>query len=83
MWYEINELINSIKNENDIQTNIPESPNETKGDDQFTLNKQVSGQYLIIGTRIRYKVLNNEWKYTLILSRPANQVNKYLSDKDE
>lgn len=83
LWYEINPLINSIKNENDIQTNIPESPNENKGDDQFTLNKQVSGQYLIIGTRIQYKMVNNEWRYTLILSRPANQVNKYLSDNNE
>ena len=83
LWYEINELINSIKNENDIQTNIPESPNENKEDNQFTLNKQVSGQYLIIGTRIQYKGFDNGWKYTLILSRPANQVNKYLGNNNE
>jgi hypothetical protein len=83
MWYELNELVNSIKNENQIETNIPESPYENKEDNQFTLNKQVSGQYLIIGTRIQYKGLDNGWKYTLILSRPANQVNKYLSDNNE
>lgn len=83
MWYELNELVNSIKNEHQIETNIPESPNENKEDNQFTLNKQVSGQYLIIGTRIQYKGLDNGWKYTLILSRPANQVNKYLNNEDE
>jgi hypothetical protein len=83
MWYELNELVNSIKNEHQIETNIPESPYENKEDNQFTLNKQVSGQYLIIGTRIQYKGLDNGWKYTLILSRPANQVNKYLSDNNE
>jgi hypothetical protein len=83
MWYELNELVNSIKKENQIETNIPESPNENKDDDQFTLNKQVSGQYLIIGTRIQYKGIDNVWKYTLILSRPANQVNKYLNSENE
>lgn len=83
MWYELNELVNSIKNENQIETNIPESPYENKEDNQFTLNKQVSGQYLIIGTRIQYKGIDNGWKYTLILSRPANQVNKYLNNEDE
>ena len=83
MWYDLNELVSSIKNEHQIETNIPESPYENKEDNQFTLNKQVSGQYLIIGTRIQYKGLDNGWKYTLILSRPANQVNKYLSNEDE
>ena len=83
MWYDLNELVNSIKNEHQIETNIPESPYENKEDNQFTLNKQVSGQYLIIGTRIQYKGLDNGWKYTLLLSRPANQVNKYLNNEDE
>ena len=83
MWYELNELVNSIKNEHQIETNISESPYENKEDNQFTLNKQVSGQYLIIGTKIQYKGFDNGWKYTLILSRPANQVNKYLNNEDE
>jgi hypothetical protein len=82
-WYEVNEIINKIKNENPIETNVPDTEGEQTANDEMTLNKQVSGQYLIIGTRIQYKMLNNEWRYTLILSRPANQVNKYLSDNDE
>jgi hypothetical protein len=81
-WYEANAIANVIKNENDIETNIPTDANELKGDDEMTLNKQVSGQYMIIGTIIRFYGFDRGWKYTLILSRPANQVNTYLKDNE-
>ncbi len=81
-WYEANAIANVIKNENDIETNIPTDANELKGDDEMTLNKQVSGQYMIIGTIIRFYGFDRGWKYTLILSRPANQVNTYLKDDE-
>lgn len=79
-WYEANAVINGIKNENNIETNTPDNADEPKGNDEMTLNKQVSGQYLIIGTIIKFFGFDEGWKYTLILSRPANQVNTYLSN---
>lgn len=81
-WYEINELVNPIKNENPISTNIPENPNEPIANNQMTLNKQVSGQYLIIGTTIKFLGLGSGWRYILTLSRPADQVNTYLGNDE-
>lgn len=81
-WYEANAIANVIKNENDIETNIPQEEGEPKDNDLMTLNKQVSGQYMIIGTIIKFFGFNEGWKYTLILSRPADQVNTYLEDNE-
>ena len=56
---------------NNIQTNefvgVDESYNSNEGG--FKLDKQISGQYLIIGTGIRFT--NNKWEYVLTLSRPS------------
>lgn len=80
-WYEANEVIQTIKDKNQIETNIPYTDDETNDRERMTLNKQVSGQYLIIGTTIRFNGFNNGWKYILTLSRPANQVNTYLENE--
>ena len=80
-WYEANEVIQTIKDKNQIETNIPDTDDETNDRERMTLNKQVSGQYLIIGTTIRFNGFNNGWKYILTLSRPANQVNTYLENE--
>ena len=80
-WYEANEVIQTIKDKNQIETNIPDTDDETNDKERMTLNKQVSGQYLIIGTTIRFNGFNNGWKYILTLSRPANQVNTYLENE--
>lgn len=81
-WYESNEIASVIKNENDIQTNTPDDPEEPNDPTNFTLNKQVSGQYFIIGTTIRFMGWNEGWKYILTLTRPTDQVNKYLSQDE-
>ena len=48
----------------------------------MTLNKQVSGQYLIIGTTIKFLGWDKGWRYILTLARPANQVNTYLGNDE-
>ena len=84
MWYEANELATVIKNENEIVTNIPGIEGEPNDNPQaMTLNKQVSGQYFIIGTKIRFSGFLEGWQYILTLTRPTDQVNTYLSDEDE
>ena len=81
-WYEVNEIINQIKNENPIDTNVPDTEGEQTANDEMTLNKQVSGQYLIIGTTIKFLGWDKGWKYILTLARPANQVNTYLGNDE-
>jgi hypothetical protein len=81
-WYEVNEVINQIKNENPIDTNVPDTEGEQTANDEMTLNKQVSGQYLIIGTTIKFLGWDKGWRYILTLARPANQVNTYLGDDE-
>ena len=81
-WYEVNEVINQIKNENPIDTNVPDTEGEQTANDEMTLNKQVSGQYLIIGTTIKFLGWDKGWKYILTLARPANQVNTYLGNDE-
>ena len=81
-WYEVNEIATVIKNENPIETNIPDTEGEQTGKDEMTLNKQVSGQYFIIGTTIKFLGWDQGWKYILTLTRPTDQVNTYLKDDE-
>ena len=82
-WYEANEIATVIKNENEIETNIPDEEGEPNENPQLmTLNKQVSGQYFIIGTRIKFYGFDEGWKYILTLTRPTDQINTYLSDNE-
>lgn len=82
-WYEANEIASVIKNENPIETNIPCVSDDEEDPTLMTINKQVSGQYFIIGTKIQFKGWEEGWKYILILTRPTDQVNKYLGNEDE
>lgn len=81
-WYEVNEIATVIKNENPIETNIPDTEGEQTEKDEMTLNKQVSGQYFIIGTTIKFLGWDQGWKYILTLTRPTDQVNTYLKDDE-
>lgn len=81
-WYEVNEIATVIKNENPIETNVPDTEGEQTGKDEMTLNKQVSGQYFIIGTTIKFLGWDQGWKYILTLTRPTDQVNTYLGDNE-
>lgn len=81
-WYEVNEIATVIKNENPIETNVPDTEGEQTGKDEMTLNKQVSGQYFIIGTTIKFLGWDQGWKYILTLTRPTDQVNTYLKDDE-
>ena len=82
-WYEANEIASVIKNENPIETNLPSISDDEEDPTMMTINKQVSGQYFIIGTKIRFKGWEDGWNYILILTRPTDQVNKYLGNEDE
>ena len=84
-WYEANAIATVIKNENEIETNIPDNEDDGTNQDpqMMTLNKQVSGQYFIIGTRIRFTGFEEGWQYILTLTRPTDQVNTYLNNEDE
>ena len=82
-WYEANEIASVIKNENPIETNTPSDSDEEEDPTMMTINKQVSGQYFIIGTKIQFKGWEDGWNYILILTRPTDQVNKYLGNEDE
>ena len=83
-WYEANAIATVIKNENEIETNIPDNEDDGTNQDpqMMTLNKQVSGQYFIIGTRIRFTGFEEGWQYILTLTRPTDQVNTYLNKVD-
>jgi hypothetical protein len=82
-WYEANEIASVIKNENPIETNTPSDSDDEEDPTMMTINKQVSGQYFIIGTKIQFKGWEDGWNYILILTRPTDQVNKYLGNEDE
>lgn len=82
-WYEANEIASVIKNENPIETNTPSDSDDEEDPTMMTINKQVSGQYFIIGTRIQFRGWEDGWNYILILTRPTDQVNKYLGNEDE
>lgn len=84
-WYEANTVLQYVKKDNDIETNIPvdEDENEkalnSNGEDMI-LNKQVSGQYLIIGTKIQFLGFTKGWNYILMLARPNTNKNTYVQD---
>lgn len=67
------------------QTNIPyddsETPDEQPLDDNgtFTVDRQVSGQYVITACDIKYD--GEQWLYELILNRPADQKAKFINEE--
>lgn len=84
VWYDNDfTMKNDMKNLGDIDTNIPiEDQNEEIQDaDAFVINKQISGQYLIVGTSMNYN--RGKWEQKLILIRPQDEQHKYMKDEDE
>ena len=79
-WYDTDELVASVKDEKEIETNIPDESKELNEKSLYSYNKQVSGQYLIIGTSVKFYGWENGWRYILTLARPANMVNRYIGD---
>lgn len=81
-WYDLNPYTDSDKDDMEISTNSP-MPEDEEGasadDDGFRLNKQISGQYYIIDTTIKYsrdgRMYN--WRQEFELGRPADKVQNY------
>ena len=67
---------------NDVQTTTnqgDEINDDAKSDaGVFSVDKAVTGQYLIIGCDIKYS--DNKWNCELLLSRPADQKPKFIND---
>ncbi len=83
IWYENNlSTKNDTKLLEDVDTNI-ELPNRTEEEinetDSFIINKQISGQYLIVGVVINYE--RGNWTQKLTLVRPQDKQNKLLNDE--
>lgn len=82
--YKQNNLIDSgaIQELSNINSNIPLSEGdeiESKSQNgQFTLDKTISGQYLITGCKIGYS--NSKWNYKIILSRPTSAKPKIMNE---
>lgn len=66
-----------------IETNIPLNTNndEIKSYDEFILDTSISGQYLVMGCKMKY--IDAKWEYTLILKRPTSMKPKILNIPNE
>ena len=82
-WYEVNPLTQAVKDTKQVESNVPnpEQDDEPADADQMQINNQVSGQYLIIGTIIKYKGLEKGWEYILQLARPTDKKENYLDNE--
>ena len=82
-WYEVNPLTQAVKDTKQVESNVPnpEQEDEPADADQMQINNQVSGQYLIIGTIIKYKGLEKGWEYILQLARPVDKKENYLDNE--
>jgi hypothetical protein len=83
-WYDSTESINEVKKDNDITTTVAEET-ENPEPDLMILNKSVSGQYLILETNLSYEgngIKKMQWKYELLLGRPADQIKTYGEDAE-
>lgn len=90
LWYYNNSYVNEVRqgfdtigvtNKQELNISIPNDGElETKSQDgEMILDKSVSGQYLIVGCKIKY--YNNKWQYVLTLSRPTDSKTKLLKDE--
>ena len=55
-------------------------PKQAASTSGYMLDKKVSGQYMILGSKIGFA--NGEWNYTLILTRPASDKPKLIPDEE-
>ena len=93
-WYELNEMTKNTLSEIkkgldvDVSSNDSELDSETEDDktaitdpDRMIINKQISGQYLITSTTLKYD-RSSGWDYKLTLVRPRQQQNSYLRENE-
>jgi len=74
-WYDMNNIYTEKIDRSDIKSNIPLPDNDTTDDtDSYTINKTVSGQYLI--TDIVYKYNNGVWDVRYTLCRSAESIQR-------
>lgn len=84
-WYTVNEFTKDTKNVDNVNSNIPLPSDEerdkvsgldgSKIDDDMIIDKQVSGQYYIVDSKISYEFNGGSynWEHTFTLSRPEDQ----------
>lgn len=81
-WFDTNDILNDAKANNPIDTNIP--ADDDIEPESFVINKQVSGQYYIYKTELRFegvKAQSTGWKYKLWLCRPQEETNAYKKEQ--
>lgn len=78
-WFDVNDYAVKAKQDNDINT-TSDGEDDAVEKESFALNKQISGQYLILETELTYNGSNASWEYKLLLGRPADQVKTYGED---
>lgn len=82
-WYDSSDISIKAKKDNDINVvaDVPEDePLETE---RMNLNKQITGQYLILNTVLEFEGDGSTglfWKYKLLLGRPADEIKTYGED---
>ena len=79
MWYDNNffqkqdiELLGG-----DMDSDDCDQSEELAEPDKLMINKQISGEYLVHKTILHYN--KGQWKNTLILTRPEDQIKTYIS----
>ena len=79
MWYDNNffqkqdiELLGG-----DMDSDDGDQSEELAEPDELMINKQISGEYLVHKTILHYN--KGQWKNTLILTRPEDQIKTYIS----
>ena len=89
-WFDTNNRLNLTKQklgikDSDIESNIPIDSPEDKVEDNpnplFRINKQISGQYYILNSVVRYE--NGKWSNTIQITRPRDKKEKYLDLSEE
>lgn len=73
-WYDIsNDAVTNLDTDS-VPTNIDTPKNIQIGDENYTINKTISGQYYIMD--VVYKYLNGVWDVVYTLSRPQDEIHR-------
>ena len=79
-WYDLNNWTKDVKDAVEITSNITLPKDDViEGEDQYKINKQVSGQYYIIDTNIEFVRKGNllQWRQNFTLGRPLKDIQNY------
>ena len=82
-WYDSSDVSLSAKETNDINTTADVPKEENLEKERMNLNKQVTGQYLILSTVLSFEgdgAADLRWRYRLLLGRPADEIKTYGND---